>query len=101
MTNSNNLQEQRRLVPVKVYYLSDSFLMQDDAGKEVTVKASPEKFRDLLMKLKAKDEYSQPKSFRDKTYMEIVDGIMNNSDNGIYIWSTYWDKVDVGYLIIE
>jgi hypothetical protein len=96
-----NINEQRRLVPVKVYYLNDAFLMQDDAGKELTVKACPESFRDFLKKLNAYDCVSEPRTSRSGTYMDIVDGIMGRVDNIIFIWSTYWDLIETNYLILS
>lgn len=91
----------RRLVPVKILFINDSFFLMDDSGKELTIKATPESFSKFLMKLKAMDSGSYPISTRQCTYMDMVDGILKNKDNIVHVWSTYWNMIDTKYLILD
>lgn len=88
------------LVQCNIEYDSEDniwFLNPDVSSKErgcrgFKIKASPNMMKKLLFKLKAKDDITSPRSSKGRTYQQIVDEIMNNTDNVVYFKSTTYPK---------
>jgi hypothetical protein len=85
------LTESHSLIPVKCYYNSemDCFVFKVD-GKTVSLKgASDEDLARVFRKSQMKDEETEPRSARGKTYMEMVQSIKNGTDHTNYIWNNF------------
>ena len=85
------LNEFRSLIPVKCYYNvdMDCYVFKFD-GKTISIKgASDEDLARAFRKSQMKDEETEPRSQRGKTYMEMVQAIKNGTDHTNYIWSTF------------
>lgn len=50
------------------------------------VYGSIEEFAKFLMKVQAKDNFQEPRSFRSMTYQQIAQEIANGSDRTIWVW---------------
>lgn len=59
---------------------------------EITFRGDEEKFRKLLMKLKAKDVETDPPSVKGKTYQQMIDTAKDGSDPYIWVWLNIWNK---------
>jgi len=84
--------ESRHLETLKCYYNEplDVFVFHC-AGKKITIQyASPEQIASIFRKAHVKDS-SLPLSGREKTYIEMVAGIIDGSDTECAIWSNYID----------
>jgi hypothetical protein len=84
------IQEARHLEILKCYYNEsmDVFIFHC-AGKKITIQyASPEQIASIFRKAQVKDE-SEPRSVREKTYLEMVASIINGTDSINFLWSTY------------
>jgi len=88
------IDEQRRLIPIKVYYLDNIWHMvpADDVNNVISVQGDKDQFAIFLRKIKAKDSKSQPKSKRQITYGQMVSDIVMNTDSTIWVWSNTWMK---------
>ena len=87
------IRESRRLETLKCYYNEpmDVFVFQC-AGKKITIQyASPEQIAGVFKKAQVKDESTEPKSARGKTYLEMAAAVIDGSDQTNYIWSTNVD----------
>lgn len=83
------IQESRRLEPLKCYYNEpmDVFVFQC-AGKKITIQyATPEQIASIFRKAQVKDEETEPRSVRGKTYLEMAASVIDGSDQTNYIWS--------------
>ena len=100
--NKNNIKEQRRLVPVKVYRVGELWRCSPDvAGEDKVVKSyTLEGFTKFLKAIKACDNQTEPRSQRNITYIKMADDISNNIDNLIWVWSTIWNQLPK-YIIME
>jgi hypothetical protein len=86
------IQESRHLETLKCYYNEplDVFIFHC-AGKKITIQyASPEQIAAVFRKAQVKDE-SEPRSAREKTYLEMVAAVINGTDSTNYLWSTHVD----------
>jgi hypothetical protein len=81
-----------------VYHSSNNWHIKPSAEckvrgeKEFTLKMTPPMFQKLLSKLKAKDDIVSPRSLKGRTYKQITDEIISNSDNTVYFWSETYPK---------
>ena len=83
-------EEQRRLVPVKVYNYEGGmswYCTPDIAGHDINVRGTIEQFAKFLQTVKAMDNSTAPRSKRQTTYYQMADQIRSNTDNVIWIWS--------------
>jgi hypothetical protein len=93
------VQESRRLETLKCYYNDpmDVFVFQC-AGKKITIQyATPEQIASVFRKAQVKDD-TLPRSIRGKTYLGMVDAIIDGSDQINYLWST---DVDIFFTACE
>lgn len=84
------LKESRRLETLKCYYneVMDVFVFHC-AGRKITIQyASPEQIAVVFRKAQVKDEETEPRSVRGKTYLEMVASVMDGTDQTNYLWST-------------
>jgi hypothetical protein len=94
------LKEARHLETLKCYYNEpmDVFVFQC-AGKKTTIQyASPKQIASIFRKAQVKDESTEPRSVRGKTYLEMVAAIIDGTDQLNYLWST---DVDVFFAACE
>lgn len=85
------LNEIHKLIPVKCYYnqAMDCFVFKFD-GKTVSVANVEDVDLARAFRLsQMKDEETDPRSVRGKTYMEMVAAIKNGTDHINYIWNNY------------
>ena len=86
------VKEARHLEILKCYYNEplDVFVFHC-AGKKITIQyASPEQIASIFRKTQVKDD-TLPRSGREKTYMEMVNGIIDGTDRICALWSTFID----------
>ena len=84
------IQEARHLETLKCYYNKplDVFIFHC-AGKKITIQyASPEQIAAVFRKAQVKDESTEPRSVRGKTYLEMVAAVIDGSDQTNYLWSS-------------
>jgi hypothetical protein len=82
--------ESRHLETLKCYYNEplDVFVFHC-AGKKITIQyASPEQIASVFRKAQVKDESTEPRSARGKTYLEMVAAVIDGSDQTNYLWSS-------------
>jgi hypothetical protein len=94
------IQEARHLETLKCYYNEsmDVFIFHC-AGKKITIQyASPEQIASVFRKAQVKDESTEPRSARGKTYLEMVASVIDGTDQTNYLWST---DVDVFFTACE
>ena len=92
--------ESRHLETLKCFYNEpmDVFVFQC-AGKKTTIQyATPEQIASIFRKAGVKDEHTEPRSVRGKTYLEMVAAVINGSDTLNYLWS---NCVDLFFEICE
>jgi hypothetical protein len=92
--------EARHLETLNCYYNEpmDVFVFQC-AGKKITIQyASPEQIASVFKKAQVKDESTEPRSARGKTYPEMVAAVISGADRTNYLWST---DVDVFFAACE
>jgi hypothetical protein len=85
--------EARHLETLKCYYNEsmDVFIFCC-AGKKITIQyASPEQIASVFRKAQVKDESTEPRSIRGKTYLEMVASVIDGTDQTNYLWSTCAD----------
>jgi hypothetical protein len=83
------IQEYRHLEILKCYYNEpmDVFVF-NCVGKKITIQyASPEQIATVFRKARVKDD-SEPRSAREKTYLEMVASVMDGTDQTNYLWNT-------------
>ncbi len=80
----------RYLIKAKIHYDGNStWTLNSNAGTRV-FHGDINSFAKFLQKIKAKDNFMDPKSFRSMTYKSIANEVINGKDNTIFIWSNYW-----------
>jgi hypothetical protein len=89
------IDEGRKLYKINVMYdsFSNCFCLNYNGDNKI-VYAEPDNFRKFLRKIKAKDSLTKPVSLRQVTYKQMVDAIIDGSDNKIIVWSNIWNKID-------
>lgn len=88
------MDEYRKLLRVKVdrqgkdqYY----FRVTNAQGyRDVTIRGDQTKLLKFLKNIKAKDTKTSPASMRNLTYIQIADGIIDGTDNEIWVWDYVW-----------
>ena len=83
--------EYRYLIPVRCYYNEgmNCFVFKFN-GKTLSVKNVEDSELVRVFRLsKMKDEETEPRSARGKTYTEMVQSIKDGTDRINYIWSNY------------
>jgi hypothetical protein len=89
----SKLKEIRSLVQVSISYSDKgAFTLRWINGTKV-YNGSPTGFAKFLMQIKAKDTATTPKSFRNFTYREIVQRIMDGNDKSVWVWSNILNKI--------
>ena len=94
------LKEARHLEVLTCYYNEpmDVFVF-NCSGKKITIQyASPEQISSVFRKAQVKDEATEPRSARGKTYLEMVSSVIDGSSNTNYIWS---NNVDIFFNACE
>ena len=94
----NIKEKQRHLIQFKVTYGNNTFTLKSDGITKI-FKGTKEEFAKFLKNIQAKDNYSEPKSARKLTYMQITDEIITGNDPIIYVWSNNlkgYDKIIIG-----
>jgi hypothetical protein len=87
MRKIENFLESRKLIQVEVLYNgSRGWTLNWGKGSFKSIYGSVEEFATILKKLKAKDNFQDPHSFRSMTYLQIAQEIANGSDRTIWIW---------------
>lgn len=83
------LNEGRHLSTLTCYYNQgmDVFVFSCEGRKTTLQHVSPQQVARLFQKVKVKDYETTPKSLRGKTYMQMVNAIMDGSDTKNYLWS--------------
>ena len=77
----------RYLIKVKIFFDgNNAWTLNGQAGTKV-FHGDINAFAKFLQKLKAKDNFQDPKSFRSMTYKNIAQEVINGTDNTIFIWS--------------
>lgn len=84
----------RRLYRVNVMKMGNSYSFNYN-GKVKVYRGGEEGLKTLLRKLKVSDTKEEPKSFRIKTFGQIAQEIIDQSDPVIYIWSNILDKMQM------
>ena len=87
------IKESRHLEILKCFYNEpmDVFVFSC-AGKKITVQyASPEQIASVFRKAQVKDQFTEPRSLRGKTYIEMVAAVIDGSDTENWIYSNYVD----------
>ena len=78
--------EDRKLIRVKVLYNGGiGWTFRWDKSFKAFY-GTPEKFTKLLKRLKAKDNFKKPNSYRSLTYSGIVKEIIDGTNTTIWIW---------------
>lgn len=95
-------EERNRLLKVTIRTAADVWTLkaeQDLRGDmipnlrgEIIFKGNREEFGKFLMKLHAKDTETLPASQRGLKYQEIIQGIVDNTNNEVWIWSKWWNQ---------
>jgi hypothetical protein len=86
------LNEKRYLIKVVVKPLNGDFSLEYE-GKKTLFKGKVENFIKFLQKIQAKDNMSSPRSERNYTYKQMVDSILNGTDNVIWVWNKFLDNI--------
>jgi len=86
MIKMKKYDEGKKLVKVKVLFDGSRGWTLSWGNKFKTFFGSNEDFAKVLKKVKAKDNFKQPKSFRSMTYLSIVKEINSGADTTIWIW---------------
>jgi hypothetical protein len=83
------MQEARKLVLLKgYYYLGMDVYVFSCEGRKITLQyITDEQIAKLFRIGHVKDTESEPKSTREKTYMEMVWAMKSGEDNECWIWS--------------
>ena len=84
------VKEARCLETLKCWYheAMDVFVFQC-AGRKISIQyAGPEQIASIFRKAQVKDEATEPRSARGKTYLEMVASVIDGSDQTNYLWST-------------
>jgi hypothetical protein len=87
------MQEARKLILLKGWYNPemDVYVFTCE-GKKITLQyMTDEQIGKLFQKAQLKDTSSFPKSSREKTYAEMLEGIKDGSDTECWIWSNMID----------
>ncbi len=84
----------RKLYRVNVMKMGRSYSF-NYSGKVKVYRGSEEGLKTLLRKLKVSDTKEEPRSFRIKTFGQIAQEIIDQSDSIIYIWSNILDKMQM------
>lgn len=84
----------RKLYRVNVMRMGDTYSF-NYSSKVKVYRGSEKGLKTLLRKLGATDNESEPKSFRGKTFDQITQEIVNQSDPFVYIWSNKLDKMQM------
>jgi hypothetical protein len=87
------MREARKLILIKGYYNAslDVYVFTCE-GKKITLQyMTDEQIAKLFKIAKLKDTSSDPRSAREKTYIEMVAGIKDGSDTECWIWSNMID----------
>lgn len=82
-----SIQETRTLIKLKGFYDQGNWFFKWERGCISLKGTSPEVVARLFQKAQVKDAATQPRSARNKTYMEMVQGIMTGADRLCWIWS--------------
>lgn len=84
----SKLTEGRSLMGLKGYYDQGNWLFKWEGGR-VSLQGTPvEQITTLLQKGQVKDSATTPRSKRNKTYAELVQGILTGTDRLCWIWSS-------------
>ncbi len=86
------INEARKLIKVKIRYIKDTWVLGYN-GKEKTFYGDDNGFKKILMRIKASDTQTDPKSVRNVKYMDMVQGIKKGKDNCIWIYDNVWNKL--------
>lgn len=87
------LKEARHLTMLKCFYneAMDVYVFHC-AGKKVSLQhVTPEQIAAIFRKAQVKDETTEPRSSRGKTYLEMVADIISGGDSENWMWDTYVD----------
>jgi hypothetical protein len=84
--------EARRLIKVHVRYEKDLWTLQYEGTVRV-FHGDVDSFAKFLQRIRACDDATQPRSVRNKTYMNMALEIQDGSDPNIWIWSTVLSKM--------
>jgi len=77
----------RYLVKIRVFFDGkNKWTLNSKHGVKVFT-GTREEFAKYLMRIKAKDDITDPRSFRGMTYLKIVDEILSGKDSFIWVWS--------------
>ena len=80
----------RYLVRCKVYKNGNAWTMNSNKGGTRVFNGDIDAFAKFLMKIKAKDDAEDPRSYRSMTYRNMAQEIADGGDNVIYVWSNNW-----------
>lgn len=58
--------------------------------KQLKLELTDFDFKTLLRRIKAKDSDTSPRSSKNRTYQQMIDEAINNTDNIIWVWSTFY-----------
>jgi len=79
---------------LKTYVINNgakAWTLKNEYGERIFY-GDTEDFIRLLKRLKVSDNLTDPRSKRNLTYMDIVQGILNHTNPYIYIWSNRYPK---------
>ena len=74
-----------KLAKVEVFNDGNNWSMQWN-GHTYTFQGTIEQFSKVLMKIKAADNYEEPRSYRSMKYVDIANEIANGQDRIIWAW---------------
>ena len=84
----------RKLYKVNVMRMGDTYSF-NYSGKVKVYRGSEVGLKTLLRRLGAADSASEPRSSREKTFDQITQEIVSQSDPTIYVWSNVIDKMQM------
>lgn len=89
------LYEDRKLFKVEIHNQGNTWTLQWQGGYKI-FNGSSEDFRKYLVKIKASDSGTLPKSTRQKKYKDIVNDILKGKTRHIWVWKHKMKEITFG-----
>jgi hypothetical protein len=100
-----NLNEQRYLIQASIYYDEDGDgiyeVLPKNGGSKLAFKATDEQMLRFLRRVKIKDSFSEPRSYKGTTYSDMLNNIKQGINPVFYVWSNNYPSNDMLKEILE